>query len=183
MDFGTMGLVSCKPLKDSMKARIIKTESDYEQALARIDVLMGCDPEPETDEGRELELLSMLVEQYEELHFPVDLPGPIEAIRFRMEQGGLKQADLIPFIGSKSKVSEVLSGKRPLSLNMIRKLHVGLGIPAEALLGKSGDEFILKGIAGALPPQPLRLTGRPSTAPCSKTRSAKSSNSSARTHQ
>jgi HTH-type transcriptional regulator / antitoxin HigA len=117
-----------------MKARIIKTESDYEQALARIDALMDADPDPETDEGSELELLTMLVEQYEDVHFPMDLPSPVDAIKFRMEQSGLKQVDLIPYIGNKSKVSEVLSGKRPLSLNMIRKLQAGLGIPAEVLL-------------------------------------------------
>lgn len=120
-----------------MKARIIKTEADYEEALARIDVLMDTDPDVETDEGKELELLVMLVEQYEDIHYPMDLPSPVEAIKFRMEQAVLKQVDLVPYIGSKSKVSEVLSGKRALSLNMIRKLHAGLGIPAEALLGEA----------------------------------------------
>jgi HTH-type transcriptional regulator/antitoxin HigA len=118
-----------------MKPRIIKTEVDYEEALARIDGLMETDPEVKSDEGKELELLVMLVEQYEDVYYPMDSPSPVEAIKFRMEQADLKQVDLIPYIGSKSKVSEVLSGKRALSLNMIRKLHTNLGIPAEALLG------------------------------------------------
>lgn len=123
-----------------MKARIIKTEADYEEALARIDALMDADPDSGSDEGKELELLAMLVEQYEDVHYPTDLPSPVEAIKFRMEQAGLKQADLVPYIGSKSKVSEVLNGKRPLSINMIRKLHKGLGIPADVLLGESTEQ-------------------------------------------
>jgi HTH-type transcriptional regulator/antitoxin HigA len=123
-----------------MKARIIKTEADYEEAVARIDALMDTDPDPESDEGKDLELLAMLVEQYEDVHYPMDLPGPVESIKFRMDQAGLKQSDLVPYIGSKSKVSEVLNGKRPLSLNMIRKLHTGLGIPAEVLLGEPARE-------------------------------------------
>lgn len=117
-----------------MKPRIIKTQADYESALSRIDALMESDPAPDTDAGAELELLVMLVEQYEEKHYPMEMPTPVEAIKFRMDQAGLKQVDLIPYIGSKSKVSEVLNGKRPLSLNMIRNLHKGLGIPAEVLL-------------------------------------------------
>lgn len=120
-----------------MKPRIIKTAEDYETALARIDALMSSDPAPETDDGAELELFSMLVEQYEDVHFPMDPPSPIDAIKFRMEQAGLKQADLVPMIGSKGKVSEVLNGKRSLSLNMIRRLHKELGIPAEILLRDS----------------------------------------------
>jgi HTH-type transcriptional regulator/antitoxin HigA len=117
-----------------MKARIIKNEIDYAASLARIDLLMDDDPDPSTDAGAELELLTMLVGQYEDEKFPIDLPSPVGAIKFRMEQAGLKQSDLTPYIGSKGKVSEVLNGKRPLSLKMIRKLHAGLGIPAEVLL-------------------------------------------------
>jgi len=112
-----------------MIPKIIKNDLDYQTALDRIEVLM--DRERKTDE---LELLSMLVEMYEEERFLVDLPDPVEAIRFRMEQAGLRQADLVPYFGSRSRVSEVLSGKRRLSLNMIRRLHKGLGIPAGVLI-------------------------------------------------
>ena len=115
-----------------MKPRIIKTESEYDQALSRIETLMGT--APGSEEERELELFLVLVERYEAEHYPVPLPDPIEAIKFRMEQLDLKQRDLAPYFGSASKVSEVLNGKRKLSLSMIRKLHAGLGIPAEVLL-------------------------------------------------
>lgn len=124
-----------------MKPRLIKTASDHEEALGRIDELIDLDPSPGSDEGVELELLATLVERYEDEHYPMGMPDPVEAIKFRMEQAGLKQADLVPYIGSKGKVSEVLSRKRPLSLNMIRKLHEGLGIPAEVLLREPGKEI------------------------------------------
>jgi HTH-type transcriptional regulator/antitoxin HigA len=87
-----------------------------------------------TAQGDELELLSILVELYEDEHSPIGPPTPIEAIKFRLEQSGQKQKDLIPYIGSASKVSEVMNGKRPLSINMIRALHKHLGISAEILL-------------------------------------------------
>ena len=119
-----------------MIPKVIKTEEEYESALARIEELM--DAEPATPEGDELELLATLVEVYEEKHYPIALPDPIDAIRFRMEQAGLTRHDLEPYLGSRSKVSEVLSGKRPLSLKMIRALNTGLGIPAEALLQEPG---------------------------------------------
>jgi HTH-type transcriptional regulator/antitoxin HigA len=121
-----------------MKPRIIRTQGDYESALARIDALMENDPAPSSAEGEELALLGLLVSKYEEEKFPMDLPDPVAAIRFRMEQAGLKAKDLIPYIGSASKVSEVLSGKRALSLAMIRHLVKGLGIPAEVLLQEKG---------------------------------------------
>jgi HTH-type transcriptional regulator/antitoxin HigA len=116
----------------SMAPKVIKSEHDYELTLGRIEALM--DSEPNTPEGDELELLTALVEIYERERFPIGLPEPIEAIRFRMEQAGLQQQDLVPYVGSRSKVSEILSRKRPLSLRMIRALHRGLGIPAEVLL-------------------------------------------------
>jgi HTH-type transcriptional regulator/antitoxin HigA len=116
-----------------MKPKIIRTEADYEAALDRIDALMENDPEPVSEEGEELELLCLLVGRYEEEKYPMDLPDPISAIKFRMEQAGLKAKDLVPYIGSPGKVSEVLSGRRELSKAMIRNL-VGLGIPAEVLL-------------------------------------------------
>ncbi|MDD5706825.1 MAG: ImmA/IrrE family metallo-endopeptidase [Kiritimatiellae bacterium] len=119
-----------------MNARLIKTEADHAAALARIDAIFGA--RPDTPDGDELELLVHLVEAYEGAHHAIEPPDPIEAIRFRMEQDRLKQTDLTPFIGSKSKVSEVLSGKRPLSLAMIRALHKGLGIPAHVLIQEPG---------------------------------------------
>ncbi len=122
-----------------MTYKIIKTEEDYQKALSRIDELM--DAEPKTPEGDELELLVTLVELYEDKEYPIDMPDAIEAIKFRMEQLDLNQQALVPFIGSKSKVSEVLNKKRPLSLSMMRALHRGLGIPAEILLREQGQDF------------------------------------------
>lgn len=122
-----------------MFKKLIKTEQDYEAALSRIEALL--DAELDTPEGDELELLSALVEIYEDAHYPIDLPDPIEAIKFRMDQLGLTQKELMPFIGSKSKVSEVLNRKRPLSLAMMRALNKGLGIPAEVLLNEPGRDF------------------------------------------
>lgn len=119
-----------------MKARIIKSEAQYEQALERVEVLF--DAQPGTPEGDELELWVMLIENYEQEHYPMELPDPISAIKFRMEQEELAAKDLIPYIGSASKVSEVLSGKRGLSLAMMRKLHLGLGIPAEIFMQAPG---------------------------------------------
>ena len=115
-----------------MKAKILKTEEKYEAALAHVGDLM--DAEPDSPEEDELELWAMLVEQYEEKHYPIDPPDPIDAIKFRMEQMGLKQKDLTRYIPAKSKVSEVLSHKRALSLPMIRALSQNLGIPAEVLV-------------------------------------------------
>ena len=114
--------------------KVIKTESDYDAALADIEVLIDRDPDRGTAEADELEVLSLLVEDYESRNFPSSLPDPIDAIKFRMEQQKLTQRDLIPFIGSRSKVSEVLSGKRTLTLSMIRSLHSNLGILAKVLL-------------------------------------------------
>ncbi len=115
-----------------MKPRVIKTEAEYQAALARIEKIF--DAKPGTAKGDELELLVLLVEIYEDQAYPIDLPDPIAALRFRMEQQGLTPKDLIPYLGSKSKVSEVLRGRRPLSLTMIRKLVAGLRLPAEVAL-------------------------------------------------
>lgn len=114
----------------------IRTAADHKAALRRINSLM--DAQANTPEADELEVLATLVELYEEKHFPMDLPTPVEAIKFRMDQAGLSARDLIPLIGSRSKVSEILSGKRPLTLQMIRALHEQLGIPAEVLLYQPG---------------------------------------------
>ena len=113
-------------------AKLIKTHRDHLAALRRVGELM--DARPGTSQGDELELLSVLVELYEKQHFPCELPDPVQAIRFRMDQAGLTPADLVPYIGSRSKVFEVLNRKRPLSIQMIRRLHKGLGIPAEVLV-------------------------------------------------
>ncbi len=102
--------------------------------MSQIEELVDLDPAPGTPEAERLELLALVVRDYEEKRFPRRLPTPVDAIRFRMEQQGLTQKDLVPYIGSKSKVSEVLSRKRPLTLAMIRALHKGLDIPADALL-------------------------------------------------
>ncbi|SMP68295.1 HTH-type transcriptional regulator / antitoxin HigA [Neorhodopirellula lusitana] len=123
---------STRKQSEILRPKVIKTDRDHQRALARVEELFAA--KPGTPEGDELELWLLLVEKYEEAAFPVELPSPIEAIRFRMDQANLKQSDLIPFLGGKSKVSEVLNGKRDLSLTMIRKLHEHLGIPAEVLL-------------------------------------------------
>jgi HTH-type transcriptional regulator/antitoxin HigA len=124
-----------------MKAyKIIKNEAEYDEYLKLIEALMEKDPLSKS-ESDELELLAKLVEDYEEEKYPMDMPSPVEAIKFRMEQEGLKAKDLVQYIGSRSKVSEVLSGRRPLSLNMIRSLNSGLGIPAEILLKKKDAEL------------------------------------------
>ena len=119
-----------------MKPKLIKTEPENEAALARLEEIF--EAEPGTPEGDEAELLTALIGMYERKAYPMALPDPIEAIKFRMEQAGLKAKDLIPYIGSASKVSEVLAGKRALSLAMIRKLVNELGIPAEVLLQEAG---------------------------------------------
>ena len=115
-----------------MKPGIIKNEEMHEEALALVESLM--DAEPGSEQEGELELWSLLIEQYEKEHYPICDPDPIEAIRFRMDQLGLKQKDLEKFIGQKSKVSEVMNRKRPLSLPMIRSLSIHLGIPAAVLV-------------------------------------------------
>jgi HTH-type transcriptional regulator/antitoxin HigA len=117
-----------------MYAKPITTSADYDAALAAIEALIDRDPDRGTPAADELEVLSVLVTDYEDRNFPVGPVDPIEAIKFRMEQQGLRQVDLVPFIGTRGRVSEVLSGKRPLTLSMIRRLHKGLGIPAESLI-------------------------------------------------
>ena len=111
---------------------IIKTETDYQKALKRLDEIF--DSPAKSAEGDEAELLVLLVENYENEHYPIGAPDPIEAILFRMEQMGMKKKDLAEVIGYKSRVSEILSRKRKLSLKMIRNLHEKLNIPYESLM-------------------------------------------------
>lgn len=115
-----------------MNIRPIKTKKDYEQAMSRLEFLF--DAKKETAKGDELEILSLLIEKYEDEKFPIDFPDPIEAIKFRMEQSGLTQTDLANIIGQKSRASEILSRKRKLSLEMIRQLHSKWNIPTEVLV-------------------------------------------------
>jgi HTH-type transcriptional regulator/antitoxin HigA len=110
----------------------IKTQRDHRLALKEIEGLMQA--RRGTPAGDRLDMLVTLVEAWERKHYPLDLPDPVEAIKFHMDQRGLSPRDLIPFIGSRNRVHEVLNRKRPLSLVMIRRLHEGLGIPAESLI-------------------------------------------------
>ena len=116
----------------------IKTEQDYDAALAEVEKLWNA--QVDTPEGDKLDVLITLVEAYEAKHHPIALPDPIEAILFRMEQSGLERKDLEPYIGRSGRVSEVLNRKRPLTLEMIRKLWNGLHIPLESLIQNSTDE-------------------------------------------
>lgn len=115
-----------------MKISPIRSEKDYQRALARMEQIV--DAKRGTVEGDELEILAILVDTYENEHFPIGMPDPIEAIKFRMEQMGMRQKDLIDVIGFKSRVSEVLNRKRKLTLDMIRKLNEVLRIPTEVLV-------------------------------------------------
>ena len=115
-----------------MEIRLIKTEQDYNEALKRIESLWGS--KKNSPEGDELELLSTIVEAYEMKHFPILPPDPIDAIKFRMEQMNMSKTDMAKYLGSQSRVSEILSGKRQLSLKMVKSLYKGLRIPAEILL-------------------------------------------------
>ena len=115
-----------------MNIKPIKSEADYEAALKEIDRLFNA--QLGTPEGDKLDVLLTLVDAWEDKHHPIDPPDPIEAIKFYMEQQGLSRKDLEPFIGQRQRVADVLNRKRPLSLEMIRKLHRGLGIPAEILI-------------------------------------------------
>jgi HTH-type transcriptional regulator/antitoxin HigA len=120
-----------------MNPRVVRNEADYAGALRRIEELI--DAEPGTAEG-ELDVWVTLVELYEDSHHAIEPPNPIDAIRFRMEQLGLRQADLAPLMGGRSRVSEVLNGKRALTLNMIRVLNEHLGIPLHSLVGSGGKD-------------------------------------------
>ena len=118
-----------------MNIHPIRTKADYKRALRELSAYFDNEPEPGSDDGDRFEILATLVEAYESKHFPIEAPDPIEAIRFRMEHGGLTVKDLVPSIGQPNRVYEVLNRKRGLTLEMIRNLHRNLGIPAESLIG------------------------------------------------
>ena len=115
-----------------MEIKPVKSKADYRAALKEIEALMAA--ESDTPEGERLDVLVTLVEAYERKHYRLDLPDPVEAIRFRMEQKGMTPKDLVPMIGRINRVYEVLSRRRPLTLAMIHRLHRDLGIPAESLI-------------------------------------------------
>lgn len=117
---------------DIMDIKVIKTETDYHQALSRLEQIFHAPAN--SKEGDEAEILSILIEKYEDEHYPIDAPDPIEAIKFRMEQMGMDNKELAEIIGYKSRVSEIFSRKRKLNLKMIRKLHETLKIPYESLI-------------------------------------------------
>ena len=117
-----------------MKIKLIKTEEDYEQALKRLEQIFHAPVD--SVEGDEAEILSILIEKYEDEHYPIDAPDPIEAIKFHMEQKDLTRKELAKIIGYKSRVSEIFNGKRKLTLKMIRNLHDKLDIPYESLMGE-----------------------------------------------
>ena len=141
----------------------IKTKRDYRRVLKEIEALM--DARRNSPEGDRLDVLVTLVEAFERKHYPLDLPDPVEAIKYHMDQNGLQPRDLIPYIGSRNRVHEVLNRRRPLTLKMIWRLHQGLGIPAESLdqgclaselrEGRCFEEPILTARHGPRPFHPL----------------------------
>ena len=112
----------------------IRTEADYQAALQLVAPYFDDEPEPDSDAGAHFEAMVTLIEGYEAKHYPIDPPDPLDAIKFRMEQQGLKPKDLEPMIRRRNRVYEVLNGKRKLTMTMVWKLHTGLGIPAESLI-------------------------------------------------
>lgn len=117
-----------------MDIKPIRTEADYKTALKEVAALMESDPALGTPDGDRLDVLVTLIQAFEARHYAIDLPDPIEAIKFRMEQQDLKPKDLEPMIGRSNRVYEILNRKRPLTMSMVRKLHTGLGISAECLI-------------------------------------------------
>lgn len=122
-----------------MEIHPIRTEADYESVMREVSGFFENEPEINSPEGDRFEVLLTLVEAYEAKHFPIDLPDPVEAIKFRMDQSNLTAKDLVPMIGRLNRVYEVLNRKRSLTLSMIWKLHNGLGIPAGSLIRPPGS--------------------------------------------
>lgn len=125
-------MIKLTQTKFKMKIKPIRNEADYQKALERLEVVF--DAKRGAEEGDELEILAMVIDNYENDNFPIDMPDPISAINFRMEQMGLKQKDLVKMMGFKSRVSEIMNKKRKLTLEMIRKLNADLNIPTEILI-------------------------------------------------
>lgn len=124
-----------------MDIRIIKSRQQHRQYLKEVERLVALDPDPRKPDGARLELLAKLVEEYEKEHFKFRKPDPVEAILFRMQEQGLKQADLAAMVGGKNRASEILARKRPLTLAMIRSLHKKLGIPSELLIREPTAQY------------------------------------------
>ena len=120
--------------KNAYPIQPIRTEADYQSALKLVAPYFDAEPELDSDAGAHFEALLTLIEAYEAKHYPIAPPDPVQAIKFRMEQQGLTPADLVPMIGQRNRVYEVLNGKRKLTMAMVWKLHTGLGIPAESLI-------------------------------------------------
>ncbi len=119
-------------IQSNMSIKPIKTKKDYQEAMQRLEIIF--DAKPGSKHGDELEILSILIDRYEQEHFPIDFPDPIEAIKFRMDQLNMKQKDLADVVGNKSRISEILNKKRKLTLDMIRKINETLAIPTEVLV-------------------------------------------------
>ena len=124
--------------KNAYPIQPIRTEADYQSALKLVAPYFDAEPELDSDAGAHFEALLTLIEAYEAKHYPIAPPDPVQAIKFRMEQQGLTPADLVPMIGQRNRVYEVLNGKRKLTMAMVWKLHTGLGIPAESLIRQPG---------------------------------------------
>ena len=122
-----------------MKLKVLKNEKEHKKALEQVEALWGAPKGSANSE--ELELWAALIEEYEDKHHPIEVPDPIEAVKFRMEQMGLKPSDLAKFLGGRGRVSEVLNRKRPLSVNMMRSLYQNLHVPAESLLAKPQAKY------------------------------------------
>jgi len=125
-------MIKLTQTKFKMNIKPIRNKADYQNALERLERIF--DAKRDTEEGDELEILAMVVDNYETENFPIEMPDPIAAIKFRMEQMGLKQKDLVEMVGFKSRVSEIMNKKRKLTLEMIRKLNTNLHIPTEVLI-------------------------------------------------
>ncbi len=124
--------------KNAYPMHPIRTEADYQAALKLVAPYFDTEPELDSDAGAHFEAMVTLIEAYEAKHYPIAPPDPVQAIKFRMEQQGLTPADLVPMIGQRNRVYEVLNGKRKLTMSMVWKLHTGLGIPAESLIRRPG---------------------------------------------
>ncbi|MFM6991092.1 MAG: type II toxin-antitoxin system HigA family antitoxin [Rhodoferax sp.] len=124
--------------KNAYPIQPIRTEADYQRALQLVAPYFDNEPEVDSDAGAHFEAMVALIEAYEAKHYPIAPPDPVQAIKFRMEQQGLTPVDLVPMIGQRNRVYEVLNGKRKLTMAMVWKLHVGLGIPAESLIRQPG---------------------------------------------